>query len=72
MRGLKDMKVKELRKKLKEYNQDADVDVIVYNRQQNFSLCFGGCDGGTKLTADSVSFYVDELCQSEVVNNEKG
>jgi len=60
------MTVKELRKKLLEYNQEAVIDVIVHCQKQEFSLCFGGCDGGTKKQADAVSFYCDELCQNEV------
>ena len=59
------MKVKELTEKLKDYNQDAEVVVTAHCRDEEFSLCFGGGDGGAKNTASTVSFYVDSLCGSE-------
>ncbi len=59
------LKVSQLIEKLGEYNPDADVDVIAMNRSQDFSMSWGGGDGCPKETCDSVSFYVDELNQSE-------
>lgn len=59
------MNVKELIQKLQEYNPDALVDIVVHNRSQEFSICFGSSDGVTKEYCDSVSFYVDALCQNE-------
>ncbi len=59
------LKVAELIEKLKEYNPEAETDVIAMNYSQDFSLSCGGSDGCTKENCDSVSFYVDALNQSE-------
>ena len=60
------LKVSQLIEKLGEYNPDAEVDVIAMNRRQEFSLSWwSGGEGGTKEQATSVSFYVDDLNQSE-------
>lgn len=59
------MTIRELIKKLGEYNPEARVDVIAHNRSEEFSIVFGGAEGDTKETTDSVSFYVDQLCDSE-------
>jgi hypothetical protein len=59
------VKVKELIKKLRTYNQDAEVSVIAMNKEFEFSLVYGDSDGVTKEQCDSVSFYVDELCAGE-------
>ena len=58
------MKVKELIARLKEYNQEARVNVIAHNVSHNFSLTYGVGDGGTKEKCFEVSFYVDKLCDS--------
>ena len=60
------MKIKELIEKLHEYNENAIVEVIVNNYPQEFSICYGGSDGVTKEECDSVSFYVDDLCNNEI------
>jgi hypothetical protein len=59
------MKVSELVEQLGNYNPDADVDVIAMNKRQDFSLTYGDCEGATKENCAVVSFYVDELNQSE-------
>jgi hypothetical protein len=60
------MKVKELIKKLLDYNLDADVSVIVHHTKEEFSIVWGGDDEGeTKEECESVSFYVDRLCGNE-------
>lgn len=59
------IKVKEIIEKLKEYNPEANVDVVAHNKSYDFTLAFGGCDGGTKENCEDVSFYVDELCSNE-------
>ena len=59
------MKIKELRDILKEYNQEAEVDVIAHNKKQEFSLCWGGGDGCSREDADEVSFYCDGLNNNE-------
>lgn len=61
------MKVSELIDKLLNYNQSAEVNVIVHNRVESFSLSFGGgSEGETRKDCAEVSFYVDRLCQNEV------
>ena len=59
------LKVSQLIEKLGEYNPEADVDVIAMNKRQDFSLTYGDCEGATKEGCTVVSFYVDELNQSE-------
>lgn len=59
------MKVRELIEKLKEFNQEAEVDVIAHNRKYDFSLCWGGSEGCSKQNTDEASFYVDALCVGE-------
>lgn len=63
------MKVKELIKKLKSYNKEAETNVIVHNYEEVYSLTYEGGDGGTKKNCDKVNFYVDRLCQNERINN---
>ena len=59
------MIVSELIVKLSGYNQDATVDVIANNQVYPFTLTHGSSDGCTAKNADTVSFYVDELCDAE-------
>lgn len=63
------MKNKELIKKLKEYNEDAEVKVVAHCKSFPFSLSYGSSEGVTKKNCDSISFYVDELCTSENSND---
>lgn len=53
------MNVKELREYLDEFQDDANVQVVVNNSPTSFSIAWGGADGGTKATAHNVSFMVD-------------
>ena len=59
------MKVKDVIIALQQYNPDANISVIAHCRKYDFTLSFGGDEGGTKENCDSVSFYVDELCEDE-------
>jgi hypothetical protein len=62
------MKVKELIKRLADFNPEAEVDVIANNHPHEFSICWGGhldSEGTTKLNTTGVSIYVDDLNQSE-------
>lgn len=60
------MKVKELISKLKELNPNAETSVIVHNKDEQYSLTWGGgCEGTTKKKSPEVNFYVDRLNQSE-------
>ena len=59
------MKVKDLIEKLKEYNPEAEICVIVRNRNEQFSITYGTSEGGTKSNCAQVSFYIDRLCQNE-------
>lgn len=40
------MEVKELIEKLNEYNQNANVEICVNGRPQEFEICYGGSGGG--------------------------
>ena len=59
------MTVKELIEKLNTYNPEATVDVVAHNKGFPFSICCGGGDGVRREDAPEVSFYVDDLCDSE-------
>lgn len=59
------LKVKELIQKLQEYNQEAEIYVIAHNKGYQFSITYGGSDGVTKETCESVSFYIDDLSSAE-------
>ena len=59
------MKVKELIEKLNEYNQNADVEICVKGMPQEFEICYGGSEGGTKSSCHEVCFMVD-TCNEEV------
>jgi hypothetical protein len=69
------MKVKDLIKELKKFNKDAEVSVIVHCKEEKFSFSWvnGGDDDSSttrdikreKLTACSVSLYVDSLCGND-------
>lgn len=63
------MKNKELIKKLKEYNENAEVKVVAHCKPFPFSISYGSSEGVTKKNCDSISLYVDELCTSENSNN---
>lgn len=39
------MEVKELIEKLNEYNQNANVEICVNGRPQEFEICYGGSGG---------------------------
>ena len=64
------MRVKELIEKLQKYNQDAEINVVVHNKKEKFSLTWSGSEGTTKEKATSVSFYVDRLCDNETQGKE--
>ena len=66
------MKVKELIEKLKKYNPEAKANVVAHNYAYDFSLSYGGGDGGSKENAHEVSFYVDKLCVDETLVGEGG
>lgn len=59
------MKVADLKKWLSDKKDNAEVGVIAHNKSYNFSLCLGGGSDGGDNDYTEVSFYVDELCQSE-------
>ena len=60
------MKVQEARDKLKDFNPDAEMGVIVHNKMEQFTLTWGGGgEGETKSNCKEVNFYIDRLCQSE-------
>lgn len=56
------MKVKELIMMLAKYNQEADVNITVHNRFENFTISYiGDGEGMTESNCKGVSFYVDRL-----------
>jgi hypothetical protein len=55
------MKLKDLIEQLHQYNQEAEVSVIVHNKHEDFSLVFGNSEGVTKETCENINFYVDRL-----------
>lgn len=59
------MIVKELIKELGKYNQEAELDVVVFCEKHNFTLSWSGGEGVSKANAESVSFYVDDMCDKE-------
>jgi len=60
-----EMTVFDLVEKLLKCKQDAKVHVLAHNQYYDFTLSFGGgCDDGKNEYTD-VSFYVEELNQSE-------
>jgi hypothetical protein len=59
------MKVKELVIKLSKYNQDAEFNIIVFNRVEEFTITFSGKDGCNKNNCNEVSLYLDDLCGQE-------
>ena len=59
------MKVKELIRKLVEYNQEADIRIIVNNSPRPFEISFGSSEGVTKEDCDNVSFLID--CKQEQI-----
>lgn len=63
------MKNKDLIEELKKCNPEAEMFVVAYNRQYNFSLAWGGRgEGCEKEDAPEISFYVDETCGKENPN----
>ena len=59
------MNVREMINELLNYNMIADIKVVAHNQKYDFSLAWGNSEGVTKEKAQSVSFYVDELCDNE-------
>lgn len=58
------MNVKELREYLAVFPDSANVKVVVDNYPVNYSMAWGGADGGTKETADDVVFTIDGTNES--------
>jgi hypothetical protein len=50
---------------LLKYNMEAEVSVIVYNKQHDFSISFGSSDGVTEKTAEKLFIDIDVLCVQE-------
>lgn len=59
------MTVKELIKKLLEYNMEANVTVIAHCKMYDYDITISGDEGVEKHDTKEVSFYVDELCGNE-------
>jgi hypothetical protein len=65
------MKVKQLIQKLLDYNLDAEVSVVVHHTKEEFTISYGGDEGSTQNNCESVSFYVDRLCNNETFNTKE-
>ena len=61
--------VNDLIKKLLEYNRNAEVNAIAHCKLYNFEITIGGAEGVEKHNAETVSFYINELCNNEQGNN---
>jgi hypothetical protein len=59
------MKVRDLQTKLSRFNQDAEIEIVVNNYPQKFSVLFGTSEGCTPENCEQVSFYVEHMCESE-------
>ena len=59
------MKVYELVKKLVEYNQNADVNVVVNGYPKEFEICYGSSEGCQPYNCDCVDLLVDTSCGEE-------
>ena len=59
------MNIKELREYLVGFPDAAKVVIVVKNRPADFSLAWGGDDGGTKATAADVAFIVGGTSERE-------
>ena len=59
------MQLKELLERLSKFNPETEVNVVAHCKAYNFTVSYGGSDGGAEKDAMHISFYVDELCQSE-------
>jgi uncharacterized protein YbdZ (MbtH family) len=61
------MKVSKLVAELKQFNPDAEVLVVVHNKEEQFSIAFSGAfDGAGKSHKDSkCHIYVDDLNNME-------
>jgi hypothetical protein len=65
------MKVKQLIQKLLDYNLDAEVSVVVHHTKEDFTITYGGDEGSTQNNCESVSFYVDRLCNNETLKHQR-
>ena len=64
----KELRVKDVIKRLRNFNPEAEVGVIVHNKVEDFTISWGGDmdrEGTSKSQTTGVHFYVDRLCQNE-------
>jgi hypothetical protein len=64
------MKVRDLIKKLLNYDLDAEISVIAHNTKEKFTISYSGDEGSTEKNCESVSLYVDRLCANETFKSE--
>ena len=62
------MNVKQIREKLKEYNEDAEFIVVVKNYPVKFEICFGNTEGGTKQNCEEVCIYTESTEEQEIIS----
>jgi hypothetical protein len=69
---MNNMKVKELIEKLKQYNPEAETEVVAHCQVYEYSLTYDGPEGIAKENCENVHFYVDELCTNEKIVTQDG
>ena len=57
------MTVKEIIDKLSEYNLEAEINVFVDGFDRAFTICFGGSEGVTKATCETVDLIVGDISE---------
>lgn len=58
------MKVKEIIKELSKYNEEAEFYIVVNGEKKPSEICYGGGDGCTPESCQSVVFMVDTPTES--------
>lgn len=59
------MKVYEVIEKLKKYNQNADLCIVVNGFEKPYVMGFGGDEGCSSASCDRVAFIVDTPSEQE-------
>ena len=60
------MNIEQLLAKLTKFSPKAEVDIIVHNQSEDFTIVWSeDSEGEIKKNRQRVSLYVDRLCQSD-------
>lgn len=57
------MTVKEMIDKLREYNLEAEINVVVDGFDRPFTICFGSSEGVTKANCETVDLMVGDISE---------